>query len=482
MLISIISCQKNTSITYFENEINNTLLKPVNINFISFLMERIEFFYKSELSENVINELKKKLKQDLNINKINFNSVGLPIDAHYFRFLTFSGYSYYRKLISNNYVKDITQMFPKYAPEYYKKLSKEMLNQVSVENKIYAIPSCYNQLNRLCAVIRNDLIKKYKIKEMDTFNNLDAFCKLIRKNEKDILPLNLFNLSLIKIFAEAFGYVIFDEKLGLVYRIDDPDINIVAWESTNAFDESIETLSNWFYNEYIGNESIYTFNQSALLEGKVGVIILPVGEFEVLNSYISVYSELPYRFVEYPLYKQQLSTMKSSLNGALLIDYRSLNPERVLMFIEWVHLKQENYDLLMYGINNENFTIYDNNYDLSKNKIDIPIIRNWYGSNAFRDIDLDRLEISSPNDYKENILELSNKSIYPPHMGFIPDYNSIIGIELKRENAYSALESAINSGNFSPKVLEQFNKKINEDETENLLSVIQTQLNEWKNN
>jgi hypothetical protein len=75
------------------------------------------------------------------------------------------------------------------------------------------------------------------------------------------------------------------------------------------------------------------------------------------------------------------------------------DPERVLMFIEWLQSSQENYDLLMYGIRDTNHRLQGNTLDISgldrKN-----VVCEWWGSEAFRNYEYERPYSFEPEDYK----------------------------------------------------------------------------------
>jgi ABC-type glycerol-3-phosphate transport system substrate-binding protein len=70
--------------------------------------------------------------------------------------------------------KDITELFPRYAPNYYKVLSQAEIRAASVDGRIYAIPKHFPKSQMRCAVVREDLMQKYNIPDIKSFPEIPA--------------------------------------------------------------------------------------------------------------------------------------------------------------------------------------------------------------------------------------------------------------------------------------------------------------------
>jgi len=92
-----------------------------------------------------------------------------------------------------NYTKDITDLFPKYAPNYYRelksnKMGEESLYNSSINGKIYSVPCNAFNCPRYFIVARKDLVDKYANGGFETLEDYGDFLKSVKENEPDLIP------------------------------------------------------------------------------------------------------------------------------------------------------------------------------------------------------------------------------------------------------------------------------------------------------
>ena len=131
--------------------------------------------------------------------------------------------------------KDITELLPKYAPKSYEALQAEMLDNVRVDGKLYALPSNSLEINPGGYVVRGDLMDKYGMDSIDSFDDFMDYLKAVKENE-DIMPINAspsdtlfeFPWETVGIGQIAYDYTK-DENENLFYRYEQPEYLFPAW-------------------------------------------------------------------------------------------------------------------------------------------------------------------------------------------------------------------------------------------------------------
>jgi ABC-type glycerol-3-phosphate transport system substrate-binding protein len=135
------------------------------------------YFFGQELpvTQEVLGSVNSKLKRDINI-EIQFKfildmpdkyleeiksviSSGLPCDAFfYYNSLPES----LGTLANEGYAADLTELFPQYAPNYYRQFSQDDIDAARINRKIYAVPERIPDAYRNCAIVRQDLMASGK--------------------------------------------------------------------------------------------------------------------------------------------------------------------------------------------------------------------------------------------------------------------------------------------------------------------------------
>lgn len=75
----------------------------------------------------------------------------------------------------NGYLKDITVLLGKYAPDIKKSLSTQDIETNKINGKLYYIPSLFPQTDCLSVAVNQDLMKKYNIPAIKTFEELKQY-------------------------------------------------------------------------------------------------------------------------------------------------------------------------------------------------------------------------------------------------------------------------------------------------------------------
>ncbi|MDP4268440.1 MAG: DUF3502 domain-containing protein [Bacteroidota bacterium] len=458
---------KETKLTfYFEaqeqsiKEILNQVESKANLN------AKLDFKFITEDTVGYLSEIK------------NIIASGQPCDAFYYS-AQFS--EDLRSLVNDKIAKDISKAFPQYAPDYYNKLSKQEKSLISVDGKIYAVPNRMPSTQMRCAFVREDLMKKYNIPDIKSYDDYEIFLKTIKQYENDIIPMTYADSS-IGLFAEANGYVILNYRQGLVYKWNDPDMKLLAWEQTPEFKKGIETISSWFAKGYLAKDCpTVQIDQNVLLSGKWASAISVFGSDIEYFNYSLVNKNTDWKYKECLLYPDEISARTPQINNYMVISESSNNAERALMFVEWLQADQENYDSLMYGIKDKNYALVNDCIKLPENISQNESYTSWVWRAPFMNIDYERANVSEPVDIIKNYYNtLKEKTKYPPHTGFIPNYSVVDDIADYRKLSYNSLEQKIYNGTFLPEDVEIYINDQKAKGADNLVAEIQKQLDKWK--
>lgn len=459
----------NTILTFYleaqEPKVEKEVLDHVANKTLKALNTTIDFEYVWQPSEAYLTKIRQVI------------AAGSPCDAFYFS-------SYFpvplKSLVADGTALDITELFPDYAPKYYSRFAPEELKAASVKDKVYAVPHRWPSTARRCAIVREDLMSKYNIPEIRSYEDYDVYLRTIKANEPDMFPMSFYETA-IGLFAEANGYVILDYALGIVYKWDDPEMKLEVWEQTPAFRKGLDTIRHWTESGYmLKGAEVGEIDETKIASGKWASLISTQGSELEYNALVRGRGK-DFTYKAYPLYPDKVSERSSPMGGTFVLSAKSKNADLVLSFIEWLQSEQENYDSLMYGV-------MDKHYQLKGDLIQLPAgvkpqesCYTWPWHWPFQNIDNERGEASSAPDavakYRESI-EQSTK--YPPHMGFVPDVEAVIDVVTLRRTSFYSTEQKIYTGTLSEKDIETYIDEQKQYGVGKMIAHVQKQLDEWK--
>ncbi len=455
--------------------------------------------YGSTLLDEVLKELNRKAEQKLNVNiEITNLRVVQKEDGGWVAevdpdtwyalngnvcdmlFINENSKSFFdlKTLYESGFIKDITELFAGNAPNYFRLFAREELDTVSFNGKILAVPS-YNlpDTRRLHAIIREDLLEEFRIKNISSYEEFENFLELVKKNKPELIPTRLTPFysktpSILEMFAEAGGYAIaVNNQIELVYRPDDPAIKLMDWKQTPEYRNALETLRRWRSRGFISNQGVKLREYASIIGYK--------GDGEKISEQIRQESGVQVKFAEFDLYPESITQRTFDPGNIVIFNSHSNNTERALAFLDWLMTDKEAYRLFMYGIKGKDYKldkkdrvklIAREGYDESC--IYNVIHRSWFIVN-------NNLDFQDKDQLKARIQYIESRSKYFPHTGFTID---IVKIRERFPefdfNSRSRFESSVLNGELTPGEIDDFlsaQKKI----TDPMVEEIQTQLDEW---
>lgn len=408
------------------------------------------------------------------------------------------------KLSDDNMIKDLTGLLPKYAPDLNMMFSGgRQLDSVKVNGRIMGIPNNYPLVAAMYAIVREDFMRKYHITEISSYDDYTQYLKIVKENEKSILPGMIMGTT-EELFANAFGYDVLDTGCHLVYKTGDASMKVMPWEQTPAFIKGVNYLRDWYGKKYLeANQNSLSWNNDTemkLAGGEVSSCICLVqartGEtvetvISRLNSMIGSNGNPNAKFRAYQLYPEKKVVRTNTAvdfytGGCIAVNANSKNAERLLMFLNWVQSSQKNYDLLMYGIEKKH-------YSLKNNQLILPIgagydnnpYIGWVGNWMFRNIEYDRIPYDSSvssNYMNERKNFLESKTRYLAHEGFIPDYKAVKSIvDARQKYFHDNIIWPLIDGNYKWKDTQKKIKELDDLGTNMIIRTVQEQLDDWHN-
>ena len=167
------------------------------------------------------------------------------------------------------------------------------------------------------------------------------------------------------------------------------------------------------------------------------------------------------------------------MQNGVIINPLSRQPERVLMFIDWLQSEQENYDLFMYGKEDVHYIDRGDYITPSPDVVTTFLEYSW--RSAFENIDRQRAYYPGQKEELRNLLELvGTRTKYAPHYGFTPDYKPVERIYEQRWMQYAIPENlAYNDIEIDETILAKMIDDLKKAGTDTLTAEIQNQLDAY---
>ncbi|HPU42135.1 MAG TPA: extracellular solute-binding protein, partial [Acetivibrio clariflavus] len=304
---------------------------------------------------------------------------------------------------------DITDLFPKYAPNYYRelksnKMGEESLYNSSINGKIYSVPCNAFNCPRYFIVARKDLVDKYANGGFETLEDYGDFLKSVKENEPDLIPGAVYSRTFFDAYMKGNGY--YNYQTVIFSNWEGEEKNLYLLEDTEEFSKAYSLLENWRKNGY-APKNPYSYDKSSFISKGLLASLLTNSD-EVHNRGIDEgLNDYGYRM--YPLYLDKTHVIMPK-SKSVAVAKNSKNPERVLMFIEWLHKSQENYDLFRFGVNGRNYSLDGENISYPEG---IQQITYWWNTvtDFFIDYRYERIGFPDTLNYREVIKEASLNNI-----------------------------------------------------------------------
>lgn len=395
--------------------------------------------------------------------------------------------SYYDEASKGAFM-DISELFPKYAPQTYAEAEElDMLETTKVDGKLYMVPAYKEDYTTFLFCFREDLRKKYDCPEIDSWEDLMTYMQAIVDNEPGMLPMGCTAGD-----QSQFQYVqgewdwarpIDNSAYGvLTYDLKNPTaiFNLVDTPEYEAFiNRCRECYQAGYWSQSVMAETLTP--KDAFLSGKSAVY---AANFSNANT---VYNELKNNqpdwevgFWSSDLASGTTESIAPSNNG-MSIGAFSENPERAMMFLELVYQDEEVYHLVADGLEGITFEAdYENRTkwvpeSVDPSTINLKNIAMGFGSKKFA--------LSSKNDAPA-LVEMRNEygkvQVVPALAGFVLNRDSISAELAAIKSVCEEYKVPLERGIVDPaEGLATLREKLEKAGIDKVLEEVNRQLNEY---
>lgn len=321
-----------------------------------------------------------KVQQAIN-DKLVADGLGINVDISYFPWsdyqdksatMIMSGeqvdlYLVFMSTAFNNYSNrlslDLKDLFDTYGKDIQPHISEQDLSAyTTTDGALVAVPAIYPKNGISGAMLyREDLREKYGCEPITDIDTLLAYCKVIKENETGMVPFVRLVTPLTRALGSEYdNYVNGPEnsfytvektadgkyvahnmyEIGLsTYQIAKLNGEMIqnGYLPTDAAQIAPETENNWFKN------------------GKSAILNQDLFQFTQVED--AVKQNIPGAKLAWTILNPDDGVSWAPSNNACAIASTCKNPEKAMQFINWLHADQANYDLYMYGIEGEHYTL-----------------------------------------------------------------------------------------------------------------------------
>ena len=265
----------------------------------------------------------------------------------------------YTENVAKGAFAPLTELLPKYAPNYYKGIAEKYWDVTKVNGDIYGAINYQTLVEQRGAVFQKALVDKYNFdyKSVKTAKDLEPFLKQVHDNEPGITPIDMHKsyewpADFMSSASSTDDYIdfIYEPIVSIPFNTIDFKVNDalkVSAQERKAFEQA----HDWYKKGFIKKDAASIQDTKADSKaGKYAVwpcVYKPGVEAE--NS--SLYD---FEVVTVPITEPTVRT-RSVLSGMTAVSRTSKNPERCVMLMEELWNNKELYNLMAFGIEGEHY-------------------------------------------------------------------------------------------------------------------------------
>ncbi len=432
--------------------------------------------------DNVLKEFNKKSLADLNatlqVNFLNWGeyktkyplllSSGEPIDLIY----TATWMNYYYQAQKGAF-KPIEDLLPVYCPESYKTITEEAMKQATVNGHVYGVAGTKESYNAYGPVVRKDLMDKYGMTSIDTFDQYGDFLKAVAKNEKGMDPTFFTSTGseIDDIYMLSKGLYPLTGNSGSIYWIDPKEAQPKVFSKTDweGMPEFLAKMKEW------GDAGCWS--KSALANKDTEKMNNGTAASRIKNLEVWVSSNIDtkwdfnfYNFVK-PI------EVLSHMQDAMAVPISSKNTERALMLVDKIKSDKTYYNLLNYGVEGVNYKIHEDNTIESIDSTKFAFQNGFWGM-QMRDFDLNK--VGSPETLPQVQKEYHDTAVTNKYRSYYMDTEKIKNEYAAVQNVMEQYFNPLELGYVDPaKGLAETQKQMKAAGNDKVLSELQAQIDKF---
>lgn len=361
---------------------------------------------------------------------------------------------------------DISSLLDQYAPETKQAIDSRFWEGVTIDGKVYGVPTNKEIGVSPMWVFNKELVDKYNVPYQDihSLEDLAPYLETIKKNEPDYVPLNLTNN-----FELPIPYDILARPLGINFA--DENMTVTNTFNSPEMEASLKTVRDYYVKGYIPQDA--AINKDASNKDKKWFVIKADGQPYAEEIWKK---DFGYEVVTSPIMDTYV-TNASTTGSINSISSTSKNPEKAMEFLNLVNTDPYLRNLVNYGIEDVHYT------KTGESSIKVTEEQKNYAmpyfalGNLFITYTLD----GEPTDKWQQFEAFNNDSKTSPALGFKFDTTSVSTEMAAISNVLQEFGPALNTGSVDPnEYLPKMNEKLQAAGIEKVQAEMQKQLDAWK--
>ena len=285
-------------------------------------------------------------------------NLGLTAGEDFDIFLNFYGDMV--RMAGKGQLSELNALLDQYGPDLKASIPQGEFDGLTINGKIYGVPSLWARVASGTYFIRKDLREKYGLPEIDTLQDFEAYLAAVKKNEPDMIPLSVGGHA---------GTALL--------RALDPNFSVKWVPGANVINASVKPYkvesqlrsslimdwAKWARKAYLAgwtNKDAATNPDPGALvrSGKASATSWDMwGMQGVQTDLTKIMPNAVLEVVNFEKSKPYVSTEGANNMGC--INAASKQKERAVTLLNWIRKDQKNYDLYMYGIEGKTYTLAD---------------------------------------------------------------------------------------------------------------------------
>lgn len=382
---------------------------------------------------------------------------------------------------------DITDMLPQYAKETYDFVPQSLWKAVSIDNKIYGVPSYKEMGQQGGFFVNSDIAEEYGI-DLSTVKTMEDYTQVLKtvKEKSTAAGKNITGVS-----GMTFRLTVPYESLANNARLPGASAvqhygNFQGQEevfnqyATQDYMDYCKLMNDWYKNGYMSKDPVNYNLDIANRDNdfKNGSLFSYAISFAPGADQAEAAKD-GHGVTFIPLYDPLFQT-KDAMGGLLAVSSASKHPEKALEFINLLNTDKYVGTMIRHGIEGVNYTsVGDNQVDrtmggtLDPTDNGYDYTYGWQFGTPFNQ----KWDISYPDNIVDLFTEYNKSAITAPHLGFTFDSSSSESEIAALTSVVGEYADALESGMVDPETnIPKFLKALKDNGMDTLIKNIQTQL------
>jgi putative aldouronate transport system substrate-binding protein len=266
----------------------------------------------------------------------------------------------------NRQAIDITDLLDRYGPAIKAMTPADSFLRATVDGRVMAIPATYQRDSiALAGVFRKDLREEMNLPPITNLETLEMFYNGIMENYPHMIPLasmqhysTTFLSGGLRIPHRPIIHT--NPQIVFAYVDDGPDAFVAQNFYTLPEQVALMELGayafsqGWFERDVMGHTD-HMEARAQFESGRAASFNVDLYNFTSID--INLQANVPGAEMEWVVLTEDRPLQVAPANNWTQISATSKNPERAIMFLNWLLEDQENYQLYMHGIEGVHFTL-----------------------------------------------------------------------------------------------------------------------------